>query len=87
MLKNLTMEHEIYFTAADYVWPEFREMNNVHNKWLLRAAILLFNSDYNDPEYLKIYRLLHGKGTHTAFLHELVIQTNKYQNAVQVPSR
>lgn len=86
MLKNLTMEHEIYFTAADYVWPEFREMNNVHNKWLLRAAILLFNSDYNDPEYLKIYRLLHGKGTHTAFLHELVIQTNKYQNAVQVPS-
>ena len=86
MLKNLTMDHEIYFTAADYVWPEFREMNNVHNKWLLRAAILLFNSDYNDPEYLKIYRLLHGKGTHTAFLHELVIQTNKYQNAVQVPS-
>ena len=32
------------------------------------------------------YRLLHGKGTHTAFLHELVIQTNKYQNTVQVPS-
>lgn len=49
------MEHEIYFTAADYVWPEFCEMNNVHNKWLLRAAILLFNSNYNDPEYLKIY--------------------------------
>ena len=86
MLKNLTMEHEIYFTAADYVWPEFCEMNNVHNKWLLRAAILLFNSNYNDLEYLKISRLLHGKGTHTAFLHELVIQTNKYQNAVQVPS-
>lgn len=75
-----------FISQLQIVWPEFCEMNNVHNKWLLRAAILLFNSNYNDPEYLKIYRLLHGKGTHTAFLHELVIQTNKYQNAVQVPS-
>ena len=75
-----------FISQLQIVWPEFCEMNNVHNKWLLRAAILLFNSNYNDPEYLKIYRLLHGKGRHTAFLHELVIQTNKYQNAVQVPS-
>lgn len=75
-----------FISQLQIVWPEFCEMNNVHNKWLLRAAILLFNSNYNDPEYLKIYRLLHGKGMHTAFLHELVIQTNKYQNAVQVPS-
>ena len=75
-----------FISQLQIVWPEFCEMNNVHNKWLLRAAILLFNSNYNDPEYLKIYRLLHGKRTHTAFLHELVIQTNKYQNAVQVPS-
>lgn len=72
-----------FISQLQIVWPEFCEMNNVHNKWLLRAAILLFNSNYNDPEYLKIY---HGKGTHTAFLHELVIQTNKYQNTVQVPS-
>lgn len=77
-----------FISQLQIVWPEFYEMNNVHNKWLLRAAILLFNSNYNDPEYLKIYRyrLLHGKGTHAAFLHELVIQTNKYQNTVQVPS-
>lgn len=72
-----------FISQLQIVWPEFCEMNNVHNKWLLRAAILLFNSNYNDPECLKIY---HGKGTHTAFLHELVIQTNKYQNTVQVPS-
>ena len=44
-----------FISQLQIVWPEFCEMNNVHNKWLLRAAILLFNSNYNDPEYLKIY--------------------------------
>lgn len=51
-----------FISQLQIVWPEFCEMNNVHNKWLLRAAILLFNSNYNDPEYLKIYKITSWEG-------------------------